>query len=263
MGKIGPANYASFLTTDVLNHSHPNDSTIDLQANTLIFENGKWKKLDQEPVYVIYGAGTNFQGNPYDDPGIRPIYGKTLQGQVLHFHCGYPVKALAFRVKKQGRPTAPLNYMIMSHDFIRHITNTLHKDKALDPAQAPADFQWVTVGIPTEIPSFPAECYYFVFQTDSGQKSSGSSPCEDCYLLSDVGHSGGLAHASDLTFDGGAHLSRATCSLDGGDPAHWIDEFERDANVVAVGPVCPEQVSRQFTPLPTPVPLGDEKRLEP
>lgn len=269
VGKIGPSNFASFLSTDVLNHMHPNDQSPDPAANTLFFDHGAWRVLDREPVYAVYGTGSNFQGNPYDDPGGRPIYGggdksrQVLQGEVLHFHCGYPVKALVFRVRKQGHPTTPLNYSILSHNYRAHVTKTLATEVAMDSDAASSTFAWVTVGVSSQLPSFPAECYYFVFQTDSGRPSSNPPGCEDCYLLSDVGNSGGLAHAADMTFDGGAHLSRATSSLDGGNPAHWLDDFERDANVFAVGPVCPPQVPKEFTPLPTPIPLEMEKRFGP
>ncbi|HTC19971.1 MAG TPA: hypothetical protein VK859_03935, partial [bacterium] len=57
VGVIGPANWASFLSTDVLNHLHPNDGSPDPAANTMLFENNQWKELNQEPVYAVYGEG--------------------------------------------------------------------------------------------------------------------------------------------------------------------------------------------------------------
>ena len=270
VGVIGSSNYASFLSTDVLNHLHPNDDSPDPQANTLYFDGGNWKALDQEPVYAVYGTGSNFQGNPYDDPGIRPIYGNdgakdrsVLQGQVLHFHCGYPVKALAFRLRKQGNPKAPLKYTIMANNYRSHTCNIIHTPVTIESNLISADFKWVTVGVPADVPNFPAECYYFVLQTDSGRKSEKSPGCENCFVLSDVGNSGGIVHAADMTFDGGAHLSRETFSLDGGNLSHWIDEFERDANVMAIGPVCPPSIIQDIPALPTPVPLENERRLSP
>jgi len=264
VGLIGPSNYSSFLTTDVLNHLHPNNGSPDPQSNTLLFEKGAWKLMNQEPVYAIYGVGSKYQGNPYDDPGVRPIFGKTLQGQVLHFHCAYTAQALAFRVRKQGNPASPLNYQILVNDYRAHKCTPFYSSTAFAPNQVSSNFQWVTVGLPPQIQKlFRAECWYFVFQTDSGRASKDPPGCEDCYVLSDEGNSGGLANASDLTFDGGPHLSRATCSVDGGDPFHWIDEFERDANVGAIGPTCPPSNSAVFNPIPTPIFLGNEPRFDP
>lgn len=261
---VDSIHFASLLSTDILNHLHPIDQSPDPAANTLLFEKEKWRTLDQEPVYAVYGTGSHFQGNPYDDPKVLPIFGKTLQGQVLHFHCGYPAKALAFRLRKVGNPTAPLKYQILAHNYKSHVCRVLTSGTFLGPEQSPSLFKWVTFGglIP-EASTFPAECYYFVLQTDSGHESKAKGACENCYELSSVGHSGGLAQGSDLTFDGGAHNSRATCSMDGGNPAHWIDDFERDANIVAIGPVCPVSESRAFDPLPTPVPLPNEPRYTP
>jgi hypothetical protein len=261
---IGSSNYASFLTTDVLNQMHPNDGSPDPKANSLFFEDGKWRELNQEPVYAIFGLGFKSQGNPYDDPGIRPIYGNLLQGQTLHFHCGYTAKALAFKVKKQGNPTAPLKFSVLVNDYHAHKCTPIYTSVALDPGKTPTDFQWVTIGMPPQIASlFRAECWFFVFQSDSGRKSKNTPGCEDCYLMTDLGNSGGLANAADLTFDGGPHLSRAVYSVDGGNPFHWIDEFERDANVGVIGPSCPPSYPREFNPIPIPIPLEDEPRFEP
>ena len=265
VGTIGPDNCASFLSTDVLNHIHPNDGSPDPQTNVLSFENDHWKPLDQEPVYALYGAGSQLQGNPYDDPGIRPIYGngdpkdkthQVLQGEALHFHCGTLSSAFAIRVRKQGNPKSPLNYMIEKNNFQIHKTYPIYSAVALTAEQVPTAFQWVTIGFGNRsVSNFSPECWFLVFQTDSGSPSKNDPGCEDCYIISDVGNSGGLADAANMTFDGGPHLSRAVYSTDGGNASHWIDEFERDTNVVAIGPDCPTYPQREFPSLPTPLPL--------
>ena len=62
----------------------------------------------------------------------------------------------------------------------------------------------------------------------------------------------GLAQAADLSFDGGAHVSREAFSADGG--ATWLDAFERDANVVILGSLAASPEPQRPAPLPTPVP---------
>jgi hypothetical protein len=264
VGVIGPSNCASFLSTDTLNHLHCADGTPDPKTNTLLFEGGHWRELNQEPIYALYGAGNSLQGNPYDDPGERPIYGGTpgdksaqvLQGEALHFHCGYAATAFAVRVRKQGNPTSPLNYSILKNFFQIHKTASIYTAVALNPDQVSPDFKWVTVGFGDRSKSnFSPECWYLVFQTDSGRASKDSPGCDDCYVISDVGNSGGLAQAAEFSFDGGPHLSRLVYSLDGGSPSHWLDEFERDANVVVIGPDCPAPENRNDEPIPTPEPL--------
>ena len=265
VGFIGTSHCASFLTTDLLNHLHPNDGSPDPQANTLAGDGDRWKELNQEPVYAIYGDGANLQGNPYDNPGVRPIYGsgdpkdkahQVWQGQSLHFHCGFTADSLVIRVRKQGNPKTPLNYFILKHNFHIHQTIPIYTAKAMSPDQAPAQFQWVTIGFGDKGKSnFSPECWFLVLQTDSGRPSSGQPGCDDCYLLSEVGNSGGLADAANLTFDGGPHLSRLVYSTDGGEASHWIDEFESDANLCALGPTCPPELHRDFEPIATPLPL--------
>ena len=274
VGRIDADHFASFLSTDVLNGFRPTNGTPDPRANVLRFEKGKWKTLNQEPVYVIFGSGLKFQGNPYDDPGVRPIHGNgtpgnrkddLLQGQVLHFHCGYTAKGLAVRLKKRGHPAAPLNVRVLKHDFHDHKAFPLYELASLDPKIISTEFKWVTMGFDNiKIPGFAPECWFFVFQSDSGKAGGNPTECEDCYLISDVGNSGGLSGAADLTFDGGPHLSRATCSRDGGSAPNWMDEFERDANVVAVGPDCPPlPIPAVNPPIPTPLPLGNGRRFAP
>ncbi len=265
VGKIGPSHFASFLSTDVLNHLHPNDGSPDLEANVLFFDGQHWKELNQEPVYAVYGVGSRFQGNPYDKPGIRPVYGsgnpndkssQVLQGESLHFHCGFPAKSFAIRIRKEGTPQSPLNYLLLKNQFEIHKALQIHKSLALTPNQVSSSFQWVTIGFDDKGASnFSDECWFFALQTDSGHASQNYPGCEDCYILSDVRNSGGLGKAAELTFDGGAHLSRAVYSTDGGDPFHWLDDFESDSNIGAIGPPCPPQTAIEYQPIPTPQPL--------
>jgi prepilin-type processing-associated H-X9-DG protein len=274
VGLIGPSNYASFLSTDVLNHIHPNDGTPDPATNVLFFDGHHWKEMNQEPVYALYGAESQLQGNPYDDPGVCPIYGsgdpndkshQVLQGQAIHFHCGFLSSSFAIRVRKQGNPKSPLNYRILKNEFQIHKTYTIHSAVALNPDQVSPDFQWVTIGFDdSRASNFSPECWFLVFQTDSGKPSKNSPGCDDCYILSDVGNSGGLANAANLTFDGGPHLSRAIYSLDGGNPSHWMDAFERDDNVGALGPTCHiTPYEDRSAPIPTPLPLDGDKGFQP
>jgi hypothetical protein len=274
VGVIGPLNYAAFLSTDVLNHLHPNDGSPDPASNVLFFDGRQWTEMNQEPVYALYGAGSQSQGNPYDDPGVRPIYGggdpadksrQVLQGQAIHFHCGFLATSFAIRVRRQGNPKAPLNYRILKNEFQIHKTYNLYSAVALNPGQVSPDFQWVTIGFDNKnVSNFSPECWFLVFQTDSGRPSKNPPGCEDCYILSDVGNSGGLANAANLTFDGGPHLSRAIYSTDGGDPSHWMDAFERDDNVGALGPTCHNSpYEDRSEPVPTPLPLDGDRGFQP
>lgn len=273
VGMIGPAHYAAFLSTDILNHLHPNDGSPDPEANTLYSDGYRWKELNQEPVYAIYGGGFRSQGNPYDLPGVRTIYGsgnpkdkskQVLQGESLHFHWGFSATSFVIRVRKQGNPQTPLNYLLLKNQFEIHKALQVHKAVALAPDQVFTHFQWVTIGFDDRNSSnFSPECWFFAFQTDSGKVSKDPPGCEDCYLLSDVSNSGGLADAANFTFDGGAHLSRAVFSTDGGDPFHWMDDFESDVNVGAIGPDAPPQSPREYQSIPTPVPLEEIRDFKP
>jgi hypothetical protein len=204
------------------------------------------------------------QGAPYDDFGDLPIHGNgtpgdpsddVIQGEALHPHYGITAKGFAIRVRKVGAPTAPLRYRVYTINFMQHKTDLAFSGEALLPSQAPVSYQWVTIGIkPEDNPkSFPPECRYIVFQTNSGRGTDQSPGCEDCYLLSEVGNSGGLAGAADLSFDGGAHLSREVISMDGWKT--WQDAFERDANVVILGPVGSNAALPIQGPIPTPGPI--------
>ncbi len=252
VGVIGPNHNAAFAYSDVPNQVDPQDGKPDPQLNVLLFQKGVWKKIDRQPIFALHESGSQVQGDPYDDSEALPIHGNgtpqdrsddVLQGEALHPHCAFTASAIVLRVRAQGRPTAPLNYRVYTNDYRKHITSLAFTGVALNPPQAPSVFQWVTVKLrPEDHPEgFPDECRYIVFQTDSGRASSAAPGCEDCYLLSEVGNSGGLADACDLTFDGGPHLSREATSLNGG--VSWTDAFERDADVYLVGPDCSSMIS--------------------
>lgn len=261
VGIIDNNHFASVAYGDHLNAFDPRDEKPDPQLNVLAYEKGKWQVLNRQPLFAIHGSGTKFQGVSYDSPGELPIYGTpnkpsddVLQGEVLHPHSGMPAKGFAIRVRKQGHPTAPLIYRVYTNNFMQHLTVFAFSGQALLPEQVTDNFQWVTIGVKKEDhpQPFPPECRYVVFQTDSGRAVSQAPGCEDCYLLSEVGNSGGLANAADLTFDGGAHVSRESHSIDGG--ATWEDLFERDANVIILGPVGPLAAPETIEAIPTPEP---------
>ena len=261
VGLIGPKNYASFSYTDFPNQMIPVQEIPDPQEDVLVFENGYWHSLGRQPLYALHGGGFQVQGDPYESSGAFPIFGDTLQGEVLHPHCGVFPVGFALRVKKKGSPSSPLNYRIYKNDFLHHTTTFTYGGKALDPGQVTGAFQWVTFGVkPEDRPvAFPAECYYVVFQSDSGKSAPGEPGCDDCYLLSEAGNGGGLPMAAEMSFDGGAHLSRASCSTDGGKT--WTDKFEWDANVLILGPGCPVPTPPSLHPVATPEPLP--RSLEP
>lgn len=263
VGLIDSRHYAAVSYGDHLNAFDPRDEKPDPQLNVLSFENGGWKVLNRQPLFALHGSGSKFQGVPYDSYGELPVYGggksggpsaDTLSGEVLHPHSGLIPTGFALRVRKEGTPTKPLNYRVYTINFLQHKITPAFSGTAALPSQVKEDYQWVTVEIKKEDQSqeFPAECRFVAFQTDSGKVSTKSPGCEDCYLISEIGNSGGLAEAADLSFDGGAHLSREAFSNDGG--ATWQDAFERDANVVILGNLGPSPLPMAPTPLPTPIP---------
>jgi hypothetical protein len=267
VGVINAQHFASVAYGDHLNPFDPRDEKPDPQLNILVMENGKWRVLDQQPLFALYGSGSKFQGVPYDSFGELPIHGNgtpndpsddVLSGEVLHPHSGLIPTGFALRVRKQGNPTAPLHYRVYTINFLQHKITLAFSGLAVSPPQVKEDYQWVTIGVKKEDQpqEFPAECRYVAFQTDSGRASDQAPGCEDCYLISEIGNSGGLADAADLSFDGGAHLSREAVSSDGG--ATWQDAFERDANVVILGTLAPAPKPQTQNPIPTPVPWFQE-----
>jgi hypothetical protein len=232
----------------------------------LVWEKVRWVDEGQQPLYALHGGGRYGEGNPYDDFGQRPIHGNgtpdvaeddVLQGEVLHPKCGIRPKGFAIRVRKEGNPTSSLYFKVYTNDYMKHVTTFSFSGLALQPGQVTADFQWVTFGVSEGVTNnFQAQCTYVGFQTDSGKAAPGPAGCTDCYVLSDVGNRGNLPGASEMTFDGGAHLSREAFSLDGG--ATWMDDFERDAHVVILGDSCPLTEPLATDSIPTPGPLPQE-----
>jgi hypothetical protein len=264
VGLIDDSHFASVAYGDHLNPFDPRAEIADPKLNVLINETGKWKVLNRQPLFALHGSGSKLQGIPYDDFGDLPIHGNgtpndhsndVLQGEALHPHYGLTATGFAIRVRKIGAPAAPLNYRVYTINFMQHKTTLAFSGEALLPSQAPVSYEWVTIGIKKEDnpQSFPPECRYVVFQTDSGHGISEAPGCEDCYVLSEVGNSGGLAGAADLSFDGGAHLSREVTSTDGWKT--WEDAFERDANVVILGPTGSNSEMPTPGPIPTPASL--------
>ncbi|HTC21470.1 MAG TPA: hypothetical protein VK859_11520 [bacterium] len=264
VGIIDGKHFASVAYGDDLNPFDPRAETPDAKLNVLVSEKGKWKILNRQPLFALHGSGSKLQGVPYEDFGDLPIHGNgtpgdrsddMIQGEALHPHYGLTATGFAIRVRKIGAPTAPLNYRVYTINFMQHKTDLAFSGEALLPSQAPVSYQWVTIGIKAKDnpKSFPPECRYIVFQTDSGRGTDQSPGCEDCYSLSEVGNSGGLAGAADMSFDGGAHLSREVTSSDGWKT--WQDAFERDANVVILGPVSANSTLPTPGLIPTPAPV--------
>ena len=267
VGVIGPRNFAAIAYGDILNAFDPQTESPDSRLNTLACVKGQWRALDRQPLFALHGSGGKTQGDPYDQAGEMPVHGNgtpgdpsddVMAGEAIHPHYGFVSTGFAVRVRRQGHPVSPLYYRVYIIDFMRHQTSLGFTGLALTPDQASPSFQWVTIGLkPQDHPlPFPPECRFLVFQTDSGRAQAGDPGCSDCYLISEVGNSGGLASAADLTFDGGPHLTREATSADNW--IHWTDEFERDANVVILGPVNSNPSAGFPNPIPTPEPLAGE-----
>ncbi len=264
VGVIGPQNKASFAFTDKPNYINPLDETNDSKLEVFSCEKDVWKKLKRQPLYVLHGGGQIHQGDPYDSPLDMPIHGNgtpgdekgyLLQGEALHPHCGILANGFTIRIKKVGNPTAPLNYRVYTNDYMKHETKFAFSGKALEPDQVGTEYSWVTVGFdtPNKTQGFQPQCTYIAFQADSGKYGSSMSDCSDCYVLSGVQNTGNLSDASELSFDGGAHLSRAAYSFDGG--STFLDNFEADANLILLGPPCPEGEKVGLPPIPALSPL--------
>src|SRR5581483_11171697 len=231
VGVLDERHFASVVYGEELNPFDPRDENPDTKLNLLLFEDGKWETRNHQPLYALLGSGSKFQGVSYDSQKELPIHGggtpddrpdDVLQGECLHPHYGVTATGFAVRVRKQGHPNGPLNYRVYTNNFMQHKTTLAFTGQALLPQQVSDKFQWVTFVVKTEDhpQSFPPECRYIVLQTDSGRAVSQDPGCEDCYLLSEFGNSGVLAGGADLSFDGGAHLSREAASIDGG--ATWM-----------------------------------------
>ncbi len=266
VGVIDAEHYASFAYTTPRNGFIPFDGTADPHGTVLVYENDRWAEKDVQPLYALHGGGRYGEGNPYDDFGQRPIHGNgtpdvaeddVLQGEALHPKCGIRPKGFTIRVRKEGNPISPLYFKVYTNDYMRHVTTLYFSGLALQPSQMTTEFQWVTFGISEGVTNnFQTQCTYVGFQTDSGKAAPGPAGCTDCYVLSDVGNRGNLPGAAEMTFDGGAHLSREAYSLDGG--ATWLDDFERDAHVVILGDPCPPAEPLGTESIPTPGPLPQE-----
>lgn len=267
VGVIDAQHFAAVAYGDHLNPFDPRDEKPDPQLNVLLMESGKWRVLNQQPLFTLFGSGSKFQGVPYDSFGELPIHGNgtpndpsddVLGGEVLHPHSGLIPTGFALRLRKEGDPTAPLKYRVYTINFLQHKIILAFSGLAALPSQVKGTYQWVTIGVKKEdqAQEFPAECRFVTFQTDSGRASAQPPGCTDCYLVSEIGNSGGLAEAADLSFDGGAHLSREAFSTDGG--ATWQDAFERDANVVILGALAPSPKPQTPNPIPTPLPWFQE-----
>lgn len=263
VGVIDARHFASVAYGDTPNAFDPRDEKPDPKLNVLIFEDGKWRILDKQPLFALHGSGSKFQGVPYDSFGELPVHGNgtpndpsddVLGGEVLHPHSGLIPTGFALRLRKEGNPTAPLKYRVYTINFLQHKITLAFSGLAALPSQVEDGYQWVTVGVKKEDQpqEFPAECRFVTFQTNSGRPSIQPPGCSDCYLISEVGNSGGLAQAADLSFDGGAHVSREAFSTDGG--ATWQDAFERDANVVILGNLSAPPEPQKTAPIPTPAP---------
>jgi len=260
IGKIGTGNFASFSATSPPMRSHPRDGAKDPAAALLSFDGKDWTDLPLQPLYALHGLGARSQGNPYDDPGERPVHGNgtpkepnddVLQGEALHPHAGMNPNGMMVRVRKKGKPTGPLRYEVHAIQYMEGKASRVFSGTALRPDQVTTSFQWFTVPFDRkdQPQPFPPECRYVGFRTDSG-KTSGDS-CEDCYLISDIGSTNGLPGAELFTFDGGAHLSRAAISTDGG--RTWADDFMRDAHVILLGIHLPPE-AKDVPAIPTPLP---------
>ncbi len=255
VGTISPGNYAVFAALSPATQTLPLDGGKDMALALLSRgKHGPWKDTGLTPVFMLRGADGLLQGQSYGETIAWPVYAGLAQAQVLHFNCGSTVSAIRVRVRKLGKPSAPLRLQIHKHDYHAHKVFQLYEADLAQASDLSSQWSWREFSLPEAAPRNVApECYYFSLTTDSGLAESGQ--CADCYQVSGLKTWPGAPGSQDLTFDAGAHRSRAA-SRPGKSP--WRDDFDADLNLMAVGTAC-EARERDLSmePLPTPAPLRD------
>ena len=217
-----------------------------------------WIPLNLSPVFILHADKDRLYGSSYTQSGAVSIHGNGTpeqleddlwQAQALHFKCGSSADYLRLRVRKRGNPQQDLNLEVFKHDYAKHKVSSLHKTVAVKTSEASQEWSWQRVKLSPAAP-FPLSpvCHYFAFHSAAG-RADEKEGCQDCWQISYSQTQTGVQGAADLTFDGGAHRSRAASSTQG---KHWEDFFERDLNVVIEGVQCPENSNVNTLPLPTP-----------
>lgn len=216
-----------------------------------------WKPVAAKAVYIVMGRNGRSQGNSYVFSGAAEIHGNgtpgdpsddVMQSQSLHFFCGTSAKSIRMRVRKVGSPSAPLELELLKHVFVEHRVVSLTRTTALLPEAASTDWRWYTVALPGRTPvSLPPECHYFALRSTAGRVEGGH--CVDCWQASWVEAPEGAQGAEELTFDAGAHRSRAAWRRGDGP---WVDQFLREIHIVADSADCPSFDDVKLAPVPTP-----------
>jgi hypothetical protein len=226
-------------------------------GSLLLREGKSWKSVAAKPVFIVMGRNGKSLGNSYAQSGAADIHGNNtpdddgddlMQSQALHFYCGTSAKSLRMRVRKVGNPRSPLELELLKHVFVEHRVVSLTRTTALFPESASADWRWVKVALPGQTPvSLPPECHYFALRSAAGRAEGAS--CADCWQVSYVEAPEGAQGAEDLTFDAGAHRSRAAWRTGNGP---WIDQFNRELHLVVDSGPCPDFGDARLAPIPTP-----------
>ncbi|MES2202600.1 MAG: hypothetical protein V4498_10145 [candidate division FCPU426 bacterium] len=241
VGRIGAGYYASFAALSPA--AGGNESSV-----TLLLRRGKgWVSSALIPVFILQAGDGILAGQSYVEPFAAGVFGGetgSVPAQVLHFNCGSTVSSLRAKVRAVGHPKAPLRLHIYSHNYMTHQTHLLYQGDFTTVDLSTA-WSWKTLLLPETAPkSFAPECYYFAFVAEGGRAEGAG--CEDCYEVFGLRTRPGASGAMDLTFDAGAHRSRA--SVRGVDGV-WEDDFDADLNVVTVGSYCEPREISNATPL--------------
>jgi hypothetical protein len=233
--------WADFAATSPLNRRVPFGDP-DSALQTLAFDGHSWTELGRQPAYLLsLGSGLT-EGNPCALPLAAPVYAGLQQAQVLHFNCEFQPRALQARLRKAGKPVAPLQYRILEWQYLTGRYVEFYRGE-VQPAQVPDSWAWVTIPLDPRGPIVRVECFYVAFASQAGQ-AFGPDSCRDCYQVDGMRAPAGAQGAAEATFDGGAHRSRASTSEKEGP---WADDFEADLNVVLTGVDC--ETRRQPDPI--------------
>lgn len=204
--------------------------------------------MDLQPVYFLRVGSGLVQASPCANTLTLPLWsGGPAQAQVLHFTCDFQPLSLKVRARAIGKPNQPLRYKLTQFQYLTGIYEEYAQGE-IPASLVSSSWQWVSVPMDPKGKQVNTQCFYVSFVTDSG--SVEGQGCRDCYELEGMQVPPGLQDPAMGTFDGGAHRSRASTSLDG---KTWKDRFEADANVQLTGDVCMER--KQAEPVPPVVPL--------
>ncbi len=140
--------YIEIRASSPLNNIYPLNGQADPNANSLTYA-GTWQVANYQPIYLLRFSDGTFEGNPYDNSAISPIYQNNIEGEKFTLATEETLTGINVYVGKSRNPNPADSLKVKLTDL--NDNSVLADEQFLAPTDVSTTLAWKTHNFASQI----------------------------------------------------------------------------------------------------------------